>query len=88
MVTLRLFGNPALTGPTGPLAGRVTQRHLLADSLYVVRKALGEEAVLAAGDQLRLNPAAVQADVCEFEAALARGELDRALTCYAGPFLA
>ncbi|MDQ3607250.1 MAG: hypothetical protein M3418_13810 [Gemmatimonadota bacterium] len=62
-------------------------RHLLSESLYVIRKALGDDAVLAAGDELRLNPEVVATDVAEFEEALERGEVDHAVSLYRGPFL-
>lgn len=62
-------------------------RHLLSDSLYVLRKSLGDDAVLARGDELRLNPEVVRTDLVEFEQALEQGDTDRAITCYAGPLL-
>jgi adenylate cyclase len=62
-------------------------RHLLSESLYVIRKAIGEDAVLSAGDDLRLNLQVVGTDVGEFESALARGDLERAVKLYAGAFL-
>lgn len=62
-------------------------RHLLSESVYVIRKALGEEAILAAGDDLRLDPQVFSTDVADFEAALARGDSEAALAVYAGPFL-
>lgn len=62
-------------------------RHLLADSLYVLRSGLGEDAVLAAGDDVRLNPARIDSDVAQFERAVAEGDFERAVTVYAGPFL-
>lgn len=62
-------------------------RHLLSESLYVIRKALGNDAVLAAGDELRLNPEVVATDVAEFEEALERGAVEHAVSLYRGPFL-
>jgi DNA-binding SARP family transcriptional activator len=61
-------------------------RHQLSTSIYEVRKALGEEAILAAGDELRLDPALVRADVAEFEAAFDAGDLARSVELYKGPF--
>jgi DNA-binding SARP family transcriptional activator/Tfp pilus assembly protein PilF len=60
---------------------------LLVDALYVLRRVLGRQAILSHGDELRLNPEWVRADVCGFELALAGHDLRRAASLYAGPFL-
>ncbi|MBR9990491.1 MAG: hypothetical protein KFH98_12090, partial [Gemmatimonadetes bacterium] len=62
-------------------------RRLLSESVYVLRKALGEDAILAAGDELRLNEAVVWCDVAGFSDAVAEGELERAAAFYNGPLL-
>jgi TolB-like protein/DNA-binding SARP family transcriptional activator/Tfp pilus assembly protein PilF len=62
-------------------------RHLLADSAYVLRGALGEEAVQSCGDTVRLNPDVVHSDLEAFEDALERGDLEEAVRVYGGPFL-
>lgn len=62
-------------------------RRLLSESLYVIRKTLGEDSVEAVGDDLRLNPDVVWNDVAGFREALERGELVEAVEVYAGPFL-
>jgi DNA-binding SARP family transcriptional activator len=62
-------------------------RHLLRESLYILRSALGEDAVLGTGDDLRLNPDRLTCDLWEFEAALAREDPERAVSVYGGPFL-
>jgi TolB-like protein/DNA-binding SARP family transcriptional activator/Tfp pilus assembly protein PilF len=62
-------------------------RGLLKQAVHALRRALGEEAILAAGDELRLNPASVRSDVGEFDAALTRGDRERAVALYRGPFL-
>ncbi len=62
-------------------------RRLLSESLYVLRKELGEDAILASGDDLRLNPAVVDCDVTSFEDALEAGDFDRVAELYTGPFL-
>lgn len=62
-------------------------RHLLSDSLYVLRKNLGDDAVIATGDELRLNAEGVRTDVIEFEQALEQGDMERAVTLYTGPLL-
>ena len=45
------------------------------------------DVVLANGDRLRLNPKVVTSDVAELEAALDRGESERARVLFRGPFL-
>lgn len=62
-------------------------RKLLNQSVYVLRKALGEDAVLTSGEELRLGLRQIDCDVVTFEEALARGEPGRAVKFYAGPFL-
>ncbi|HTK42356.1 MAG TPA: BTAD domain-containing putative transcriptional regulator [Gemmatimonadales bacterium] len=62
-------------------------RHLLRESLYILRSALGEESMLSGGDDLRLNPDRLSCDLWEFEAALGRGDLEPAVAVYHGPFL-
>lgn len=62
-------------------------RRLLSDSLYRIQKALGEGAVQAAGEGLRLDPDAVPSDVAAFMKAREQGDWQRAVDAYAGPFL-
>src|SRR6185295_12542587 len=62
-------------------------RHLLRESLYILRSALGDDSVLATGDDLRLNPHRLTCDLWDFQAALARNEPDAAVAIYYGPFL-
>ncbi|MEO5510802.1 MAG: BTAD domain-containing putative transcriptional regulator, partial [Longimicrobiales bacterium] len=62
-------------------------RKLLSESLYVIRKALGDEALIASGDDVRLNPDVVWCDVVEFHAALERKDVAAAVDIYGGPFL-
>jgi len=62
-------------------------RHRLSDSLYVVRRALGDEAIVTEGDDLRLDEAHVDVDVRTFERALDAGETAVAIALYAGPLL-
>ena len=62
-------------------------RHVLAQTLYALRRDLsGAEVVLGTAD-LRLNPDAIRTDVAEFEAAVARGDADRTAELFGGPFL-
>jgi TolB-like protein/DNA-binding SARP family transcriptional activator len=62
-------------------------RHLLRDSLYLLRSALSEEALPGAGDELRLNAELWRCDVWDFEEALAQGHPEAAARTYAGPLL-
>ena len=62
-------------------------RHSLAQLLYAVRRALRTDVVLTGAVELRLNPETITSDVADFEAALERGEDERAVALYAGPFL-
>jgi TolB-like protein/DNA-binding SARP family transcriptional activator/tetratricopeptide (TPR) repeat protein len=63
-------------------------RHHLSQSLYVLRQALGPDAIESEGHLIRLNGDLVLADVREFSADLGRGELEAAVGRYSGPFLA
>lgn len=62
-------------------------RHRLRDTVYTVRGALGSEAVLSVGDDLRLDAARLRVDVLEFDSARDRGAFAEAVALYAGPFL-
>lgn len=62
-------------------------RHLLSNSLYVLRQALGDDALLVGPDVVRLNPELVSCDVRQFTDALSRGELEVAVDAYGGPLL-
>ena len=62
-------------------------RHQLSDALYIVRTALGEDVVRSTGDELMLNPGAIESDVGTFERLLDEGHLERAVHLYTGPLL-
>jgi TolB-like protein/DNA-binding SARP family transcriptional activator len=70
-----------------PEGGEERGRHLLSNSVYMLRQALGEDALGGAGDVVRLDASRVCCDVREFEDAIGRGELERAVALYTGPFL-
>jgi DNA-binding SARP family transcriptional activator len=59
----------------------------LAQALYALRRDLGAEDAIAGSKDLRLDPALASSDVSEFASALARGEDERAVNLYHGPFL-
>ena len=62
-------------------------RHLLSHSIYLLRQALGEDAIVLEGDAVRLHPPAVECDVLLFDDAIRRGVHAAAVALYAGPFL-
>jgi DNA-binding SARP family transcriptional activator len=67
--------------------GTEEARHLLRDSLYILRSALGDDSVQSSGDDLRLNPSRLTCDLWEFDAALGRDDPEAAVAIYGGPFL-
>jgi DNA-binding SARP family transcriptional activator len=76
-----------LLGILWPDRDERSARHLLADSLYVLRQTLGDEAIVASGEALRLSPDLVWTDVVEFRTALAEERWSDALKLYRGDFL-
>jgi TolB-like protein/DNA-binding SARP family transcriptional activator len=76
-----------LTGLLWPDQPDATARHSLADTVYHLRKALGERAVRSEGELIRLDPAIVSSDVPDFDDAIARGDPGSAIELYRGPFL-
>ena len=62
-------------------------RNLLSQAVYVLRKTLGEDVILATGDDLRFNANVVACDVVGFQRAIAMGDLSRAVELYTGCFL-
>lgn len=68
-------------------AGAGKARRSLSNALYVVRNALGENAVVTIGDDVGLNRDLVQADATAFEQAAEEGRLEEAVALYTGPFL-
>lgn len=63
-------------------------RNALNQLLFTLRHdSLGGE-VIQGTLSLQLNPSVMTADATEFEAALGAGDLERAVACYGGPFLA
>ena len=76
-----------LLGLLWPDRDERTARHLLADSLYVLRRTLGDDAIVAAGDSVRLSPDLVWSDVAEFRRALSEERWADSLVVYRGDFL-
>jgi DNA-binding SARP family transcriptional activator len=76
-----------LLGLLWPDRDERTARHLLADSLYVLRQALGSDSIVAVGESLRLSPRLVTADVVAFRQAVTDERWGDALALYRGDFL-
>jgi DNA-binding SARP family transcriptional activator len=70
-----------------PESSEQTARHSLADSVYRLRKAFGEDAILGTGVSLRINPEIIGSDVACFEASMRTGDYEAACDLYRGPFL-
>jgi DNA-binding SARP family transcriptional activator len=83
----RMVGRERVIGYLWPDHPGDAARHLLSESLYILRKTLGDDAIVAAGDEISLDPAVVGSDVAQFQAALDADEPERAAALYAGPFL-
>ena len=62
-------------------------RRMLSDALYLLRGAFGDDVVLGPGDDLRLNPERIAADVAEFDRLVDARALEPAVQAYVGPFL-
>jgi DNA-binding SARP family transcriptional activator/Flp pilus assembly protein TadD len=62
-------------------------RRLLNLAVHVLRRALGDDVIVSAGDGLLLDTARVECDVVAFRVALALGDHDGAATAWTGPFL-
>jgi DNA-binding SARP family transcriptional activator len=63
-------------------------RRALSQSLYVIRKSLGDDPFAATGQEtIALRPDFVSCDAVEFEAALNEGRREHALSLYGGDFL-
>jgi serine/threonine-protein kinase len=76
-----------LLGYLWPESDEERASHILSVALHAFKKGLGDEAVVAPGEVLRLNPELVWTDVHELEDALERGEPGAAVKVYGGPFL-
>jgi DNA-binding SARP family transcriptional activator len=62
-------------------------RNLLKQAVHVLRRELGEAAILTVADEIRLNRGIVRVDVGELVAAFERGDHQTAVALYRGPFL-
>ena len=76
-----------LTGYLWPQHPSDAARHLLSESFYILRKAVGEDLFTSDGDEIAINPAVLRSDVQEFRDAVVSGDLERAVALYRGPFM-
>ena len=76
-----------LTGYLWPDLDAERARHNLAVAVHALRSALGDDAIVTAGDDVRLDRRVLVCDVSEFESALDRGDVDRACGLYTGALL-
>jgi DNA-binding SARP family transcriptional activator/TolB-like protein len=83
----RPVGRERLLGLLWPEQTAESARHSLSEAIYVLRKELGDDALLPAGGDVALNPEVVGSDVARFEAALEAGDAEAAVRAYGGPFL-
>lgn len=84
---LRSASRDRLLGLLWPRKEEEQARHLLSAAIYEIRKELDEGILASRGDDVVLDPAAVATDLEDFRSAMERGDLDRALALYTGPFL-
>lgn len=70
-----------------PEADTRRARHCLSQLCHALRRSLGEHIFSSASAELRLDPSQITSDVGEFKAACLRGDSERVVACYAGPFL-
>jgi DNA-binding SARP family transcriptional activator len=62
-------------------------RHTFAQTLYAIRREVGNDDIIEGMRELRLNTELLSVDVTEFEAAISMHDLERAAKAYEGPFL-
>lgn len=70
-----------------PEADEAHARGVFRQTLYSLRRDLGQPDLLIGATELRLNPEVVTSDVAEFGTAFDRGEPELAIALYSGPFL-
>ncbi|HEU0016510.1 MAG TPA: BTAD domain-containing putative transcriptional regulator [Longimicrobium sp.] len=83
----RPVGRERLIALLWPELSADAARHNLSETLYVLRKELGEDVFVSTGDEIALSPAAVGSDVGAFEDALEAGRMEEAAAAYGGPLL-
>lgn len=83
----RALSRDKLLGLLWPESDSDRARNLLKVSAYVLRQALGDEALVSGADDLRLSRDLVATDVDEFERAIGAGDPASAVGFYGGPLL-
>lgn len=83
----RMVRRERLIGYLWPEHPGDSARHLLSESLYILRKAVGEDMFVSAGDEIALDPATVRSDLADFLSALEADDPEGAVAAYGGPFL-
>ena len=83
----RPVGRERIIGLLWPDNPAEAARHTLSESLYVLRKELGDDVFATVGDEVALNPAVVASDVDEFETAVEAMHPEDAVRAYRGPLL-
>ncbi len=83
----RSLSRDKLMGYLWPERDDRSARKLLNQSLHVLRKALGEDAIVSAGDEVGIASPPLECDVLAFREALASGDPLRAAELYPGPLL-
>ncbi|HSJ62589.1 MAG TPA: BTAD domain-containing putative transcriptional regulator [Gemmatimonadaceae bacterium] len=62
-------------------------RHQLSDDVYILRSALGEDVIRSSGDELALDPGAIESDAEMFERLLDEERHEAAVGLFTGPLL-
>ncbi len=70
-----------------PEGAEEKSRHALTQTLYALRRDFGGAEIIGGSSELRLNRDLITSDIDELNAALEAGQLERAASLYAGPFL-
>lgn len=70
-----------------PEADADRARHQVSDAVYRINQAVGAQAIVAAGEELRLDAASLPSDASVFLSAIADEAWERAVAVYAGPLL-
>jgi DNA-binding SARP family transcriptional activator/TolB-like protein len=83
----RPLGRDKVIGLLWPEHSTDAARHLLAQALYQIRRALPQEPFITPGDEVALNEQVLTCDANAFEDAIAAGALEGAVEMYRGDFL-
>ncbi|HSA54980.1 MAG TPA: BTAD domain-containing putative transcriptional regulator [Gemmatimonadaceae bacterium] len=83
----RGIARPNVQALLWPDADEEAGRRVLNQAIYALKRDTGADDLFVDARELVLNPAVVEADLWEFEAALTAGDPERAVRAYGGPFL-